>query len=65
VNGYEIALGPCWACHRLFTFDPDTVPSIHGAPLCRDCVERANELRVAAGVAPIVIYPTSYPDADQ
>jgi hypothetical protein len=22
------ALGPCWACKRTFTFDPDRVPSI-------------------------------------
>lgn len=28
LNGYMIAIGPCWACGNIFLFDPDTVDSI-------------------------------------
>jgi hypothetical protein len=27
-GGKLFAAGPCWACKRVFTFDPDLVPSI-------------------------------------
>jgi hypothetical protein len=59
-----IAVGSCWACGRTFTFNVDRVPSIIVAgsrePLCRPCVERANELRLGTGSQEIVVYPDSY-----
>jgi hypothetical protein len=27
-EGHLIAMGPCWSCGTLFTFDPDLVPSL-------------------------------------
>ena len=28
MTGYEIAVGHCWSCGHIFTFDADLVPSI-------------------------------------
>jgi hypothetical protein len=57
----------CWVCGQLFAFDPHTVPSVpltahgepaqmqhdvvHRKPVCRECVERINPSREAAGLA--------------
>lgn len=44
-----LAIGPCWSCGNLMSFDPDLVPSIVVAgerePLCEECVQRANQMR--------------------
>jgi hypothetical protein len=60
------AVGPCWSCGRTFMFDPERVPSIVAdgsrQPLCRDCVQRANELRERQGLARIVPLPGAYVD---
>lgn len=66
VTGYMAATGPCWSCKRLFTFDPDKVPSIvvEGVkqPLCRSCVDRANALRKENGNPLIHPLPGAYLD---
>lgn len=58
------AYGRCWGCNSLFGFNPDFVPSITvediRRPLCRDCVNRANELRTQNGTPQIVILPGAY-----
>lgn len=62
--GYMVAMGPCYGCGVIITFNPERVPSIvvRGVrePICRSCVERANPLREANGLEPIVIFPDSY-----
>ena len=63
--GYLIAFGPCVSCRRTFGFNPHTVPSssaITGErePICRDCVERINPLRIKHGLAPIVPAADAY-----
>ena len=67
--GYALAMGNCVLCRGLFSFNPMRVPSvrINGSkePLCRDCVERANPLRVAHGLPPIVIMPDAYEACDE
>ena len=67
--GYVSAMGPCFACHKPFTFNPMRVPSlrINGVrePVCRECVEKANLLRIANGLEPIVIQPGAYDWADE
>lgn len=76
MTGYLLAYGPCFACGQVTGFNPDRVPSVRmrrdvdgrwvddadapALPLCRSCVEAANPLRVAQGLAPITIYPDSY-----
>jgi hypothetical protein len=57
-------MGECIMCRRLFSFNPDLVPSVRvrGArePICRDCVERANPHRIANKLEPIHILPGAY-----
>ena len=56
--GYVLAHGSCFGCGRLFSFNPHRVPSIpvmgDRKPICRDCVEKVNPLRIAKGLEPIV-----------
>jgi hypothetical protein len=63
--GYMMAIGPCIGCRRTFSFNPLRVPSssaITGtrAPICADCVERLNPMRIKNGLAPIVPLPGAY-----
>ena len=62
--GYMYVLGDCFACHRLFTFSAERVPSItvdgERQPVCADCVARVNPLRAANGLDPIVVLPGAY-----
>jgi len=62
--GYMYVLGDCWACHRLFTFSAERVPSIvvdgQREPVCRDCITLANEQRKAKGMDLIVVLPGAY-----
>lgn len=62
--GYALAMGACIGCGRMFAFNPVRVPSIrvNGSrePICADCVARANPLRIANGLEPIVPAPDAY-----
>ena len=74
MTGHAIALGPCWACGTVFAFNPERVPSISidgrgqpclegqgtKRPLCRDCVNQANQERATLGLDPIPILPGAY-----
>jgi hypothetical protein len=66
MGGYIMAIGPCFGCRYLFAYDPDRVPSIvvngEREPICRNCVERANPLRIKNGLDPIVPLPGAYGD---
>lgn len=63
---FMLCTGECVHCHKLFSFNPDLVPSVRDPrtgmkePLCRACVEWANPLRVANGLQPIQILPGAY-----
>lgn len=58
------AIAECFACSRMFAFNPEKVPSVsmNGTryPVCRDCIERANPERVRNGLKPIVPAPGAY-----
>lgn len=62
--GYMMAMGPCIGCKALFSFNPNRVPSVtvggKKEPICRNCVDRANPLRVKNGLEPIVPAPDAY-----
>jgi hypothetical protein len=67
--GYMMAYGPCIGCKRLFSFNPNTVPSSsavtgHREPICRNCVDRINPLRIKHGLPPIVPEPDAYDAAE-
>ena len=62
--GYMTAMGGCYGCKQLFSFNPERVPSItvNGSkePICAECVKRVNPLRAANGLPPIVPLPGAY-----
>lgn len=64
MSGYAFVYGTCYGCKQTFTFNPNWVPSlrINGVkePFCRACIEKANPIRKANGLAPIVIHPDAY-----
>jgi hypothetical protein len=71
MSGFVVAMGPCLACGRVFTFNPHLVPSLpwNGTkePICRTCMEASNQKRVAAGKEPHRIMPGAYdemPESD-
>lgn len=63
-GGWVSCQGFCFGCRRLFSFNPNTVPSVRidgsREPICRTCVDAANPKRIANGLAPIVVFPDSY-----
>ena len=68
--GYLLAMGPCIGCGKPFAFNPDKVPSSSAVtgkrePICADCVERLNPIRVKHGLAPIVPAPDAYEGSEE
>jgi hypothetical protein len=63
------AVSACAGCGQLFPYNPIKVPSItvRGTrePICLDCVERANPLRVENGLDPIVPLEGAYGACDE
>jgi len=61
---WAIVIGECAACHKPFTFNPHLVPSVRvngvREPICRNCINIANQRRQAAGVELIQILPGAY-----
>jgi hypothetical protein len=67
---YVGAIGLCLVCKGIFSFNPHLVPSCSAItgqrePICRDCVERVNPLRIKNGLAPIVPHPEAYEPCDE
>lgn len=66
MTGFVTAMSPCFGCGGLMTYNPHKVPSIRDPrtgerePICADCVERANPLRIANGLDPIVVLDGAY-----
>jgi hypothetical protein len=62
-------IGICVGCKQTFTFNPVRVPSvtINGTrePFCGSCVARANPVRIANGLDPIVPLPDAYQSCDE
>jgi hypothetical protein len=71
--GYAFCTSYCFGCRRLFTYNPVRVPSVPGhlsgtgtrEPICADCIERANPLRIKIGLPPIVPAPDAYEACDE
>ena len=67
--GVMQAFSACVSCRRPFFYHPLRVPSItiQGTkePICRDCVERVNPVRIRNGLAPIVLLPGAYDPMDE
>lgn len=48
--GYMSAMGTCFGCKRTISFNPHTVPSFKGSPICKTCIETVNAKRKATGL---------------
>lgn len=69
---YMQAIGNCIMCNRVFSFNPDLVPSVRvdraGNPdangtrelICEQCVRMANKVRREQGLSLIEIIPGAY-----
>lgn len=57
-------MAPCCGCHRIFSFNPDRVPStvVNGykQPVCADCMATVNAERKKNGLEPFAIMPGAY-----
>jgi hypothetical protein len=66
--GYMTAMSACFGCNRLFSYNPERVPSIRvngeREPICAECVARANPERAKNGLELIVPLPGAY-DAEE
>jgi hypothetical protein len=64
MSGYAYACSACFGCQQPFFYNPLRVPSVivNGVrePICQSCVARANPLRIANGLAPIVPLEGAY-----
>lgn len=71
--GAMFCLGPCFNCGRVFSFNPDLVPSVRinratgmpdpagtRQPICEPCVRAANPERKRRGLEPIDVLPGAY-----
>ena len=74
--GYVLITGPCISCRRIFSYNPNHVPSVRmkngredpsgtREPICRHCVERANPIRIKNGLPPITPHPEAYEPLDE
>jgi hypothetical protein len=48
--GYMIATSTCFGCKRLFSYNPNKVPSYAGNAICADCIAIVNKRREDAGL---------------
>lgn len=71
--GVAYMMSPCFACRRVFCYNPVRVPSLPAnvsptgtrEPICQACVDRANPERIARGLDPIVPHPDAYSPIDE
>ncbi len=58
--GYALLTAPCGQCGKIFSSNPNRVPSLNNVPFCRECIEAANPTRIENGLDPIVIHQDAY-----
>jgi hypothetical protein len=62
--GVYMFTGVCCACGKTFSFHPNKVPSLNvngvRQPICKDCVDHANPLRIKQGQPPITYSKDAY-----
>ncbi len=63
--GYYFLTAPCYVCGRLFTSNPNSVPSFENQPICRPCIERVNEERRKNRLPEWPILPDAYGVAEE
>lgn len=67
--GYAFMMAPCRACGRAFSFHPHKVPSIRiegtRYPICRNCMDEANDARKRNGLPPHPIAEGAYEPCEE
>jgi len=58
--GYIVTTGICLGCGKMFSFHPNKVPSLNGQPLCKECVDKVNPIRIEKGLDPITYAKDAY-----
>jgi hypothetical protein len=63
--GYFYTMGACINCGGIFSFNANLVPSSsaltgHREPICSNCIEHINSIRIEKGLEPIVPLPGAY-----
>lgn len=59
-EGYCVLMGECGSCHKFFSFHPHFVPSVNNVPICKECIDSANPIRVERGLPEIKYHPRAY-----
>lgn len=61
---FMLCHGPCINCGRIFSYNPNRVPSIridgHREAVCEPCMTRANDTRIQNGLEPHHIDSDAY-----
>lgn len=57
---YMSLLAPCLRCDRMFASNAQFVPSVKGQPICKDCIEELQAIRISMGMEPWSIHPLAY-----
>lgn len=65
MSGWVYCHGPCIACGRIFSYNPNHVPSTRALtgkrePVCGPCIVRLNAKRAQLGLEPWTISPMAY-----
>ena len=58
--GYVFLTGACGSCGRIFSYNPNYVPSLNNAAFCESCMTIANAKREEMGLPPHPIHPQAY-----
>lgn len=75
--GFLTAMSPCCACERVFSYNPNRVPSVRidhtgrlssageRRPICEECIGHINVARAEKGLQPFPILPGAYEPAEE
>lgn len=50
MSGFMFLTAACFGCGKLFTSNPNSVPSFEDQPICETCIKRVNAKRKASGL---------------
>ncbi len=64
MTGYMMLHADCFLCHRLFSSNPNRVPSVNNEPICRECIEAVNRARKAKGIPAFPVPSDAYDPAE-
>lgn len=67
--GVALVMSECFGCKRAFMYNPIHVPSLRvknvRQPVCLDCVNKVNPVRIKNGLAPIIPHRDAYEPCDE